>query len=281
MWTAIGDAVPAKVHLTHQVVVADLLHYRMEMLLGRAPKKPEVMACDGSTQYRLFADRLVTAAAAPPELGLARMIDPSWLLARAELTVHGWTEFAGRRVLRLTAEPLPSDVPDAVFLFPHVELLLDEEFGVLLRLTAFQDTLPDEAQDNSQVKAQNKPQDTPKNKPQDESHEKSQDKAEGKSHDELHDPAPAPERFPVARVELRELSPADPAPAEFRLEPPANGHTVTDKGGLLGESTLPAPLKAAAEVAATLAGGAVMLAGILGRLIGGSLASWEVVQFGP
>jgi hypothetical protein len=257
------------VHLTHRVVVADLLHYRMETLLGRAPKKPGIMACDGSTQYRLFADRLVTAAAAPPELGLARMIDPSWLLARAELTVHGWTELAGRRVLRLTAEPLRSDVPDAAFLFPHVELLLDEEFGVLLRLTAFQDTFPAEAHDKSGVKShdnsQVKTQINSQIKTQSKDQSPVQDKADDRSHDELHDPAPVPERIPVARVELRELSAADPAPAEFRLEPPANGHTVTDRGGPLGESTLPAPLKAAAEAAATLAGGAVMLAGILGR----------------
>ncbi|HEV2639474.1 MAG TPA: hypothetical protein VGX23_30325 [Actinocrinis sp.] len=217
MWTAIGEAAPGKVHLAHRAVVTDLVHYRVETLRGGSPKNPRIVACDGTTQYRLFPDRLVTAAAAPPDLSLTRMIDPSWLLAHAELTAHGWTGLAGRRALRLTARQLRRDMPHPAFVFPHLELLLDDEFGVLLRLTAFQ------GEESGRAGS------------------------------------------PVARIELRELRTADPHPEDFRIGPPANGRTITDTGGPLGDRALPAPLKAAAGAAATLAGGMVLLTGILGR----------------
>lgn len=282
MWSAIGDAIPARLHLMHRVVVTDLLHYRVETLLGTAQKRPAITACDGTTLYRRYPDRLVRAAAAPPDLSVSRMIDPTWLLARAQLTVHGWTALAGRRVLCLSAKPLSSDGPDPVFLFPCLELLLDVEFGVLLRLTAFRDgepaggesaggepdgKEPGEAEPAGAEPVGNEPEETEPVGREPAGKDRADTEPPGKAPGEAEPGAreSGPERSPVARVELRGLRAAEPGPEEFRLDPPASGRTVTDTGGPFGDSALPAPLKAAAEVAGTLAGGAMMLAGLLGR----------------
>ena len=220
-WAAFDDVSPDRTHTTSRIVFADLVRYRVEAVRTANARQPRITACDGTTRYRRHPDKLVTSPAAPPEFGLARMFDPSWLIASgAELTVHGWTESHGRRALRLTATA-PRETTEAAFAFRHVEVLLDDELGVLLRLTAYDGTDDDGSGDAA---------------------------------------GPA-----VARVELRDVRVGAAAPAGFRLAPPPNGRIVEDTGGPLGDSALPPPLKAAAEVASVVAGGAALLTGLLGR----------------
>jgi hypothetical protein len=217
VWTAIGESVPATVHVSYEAVVTDLLHYRTDTPHASSPKQPTATACDGVTLYRRYPDRLVTAAASVPDFTIGRMLDPSWLLVGGETTVRGWTGYAGRPALRLTARALDPELPGPAFLAPRLDVLLDAEFGVLLRLTAYRDDVS------------------------------------------------GPSGTPIGRVELRDLRTAEPRPEDYRLSPPAGGRTVRDTGGPLGGSGLPGPLKTAAEAAGVLAGGAALLAGILGR----------------
>ncbi len=221
LWSAFGAVSPERVHHVDRIVFADLLRYRVERTRGPAGRSARLTACDGGTCYRLFPDRLVTSDARPPGPVIAPMLDPSWLLTRAaRFTVRGWTGFGGRRALRMTVTAAPDGPAEhrvlaIPFALPRLEVLLDDELGVLLRLTAYDD------------------------------------RAEGGA--------------AVARIELRDVRSAEPAPDAFRLDPPPGGRTVRDTGGPFGDSTLPGPLKAAAGVAGTFVGGAVMLAGLLGQ----------------
>ncbi|MFC1433015.1 hypothetical protein ACEZDB_20455 [Streptacidiphilus sp. N1-3] len=218
LWSAFGETAPRRRHRAHRLVFADLLHYRLDTLLD-VEKQPVALACDGAAGYRLFPDRLMTLPPAPPEFDLAQALDLSWLL-RHEVAAEGLVEYGGRTALRVAVTGAAGDSGGAPYLlFERLEVLVDVELGVGLRLTAHQD---------------------------------------GSA---------------VARCELRNLVVASAAPGKlpeaadevFTLTAPPGGSTHRSSGGPFGDSTLPSPLKAAVGAAGTLAGGAVMLAGLLGR----------------
>ncbi len=136
-WSALDEVVPGRQHTVHRLVFADLLRYRLDVLLTPARRAPVGLACDGDHGYRLFPDRLVRVAPAPPEFEQAQLLDVAWLLGH-DLTVEGWVEHGGRRALRLTARSRPGAVPSPELLFPQLEVLVDAELGVALRSTAYQ-----------------------------------------------------------------------------------------------------------------------------------------------
>ena len=136
-WSALDDVVPDREHQVHRLVFADLLRYRLDVVLNPARRAPTGLACDGVHGYRLFPDRLVRVAPAPPEFEQAQLLDLAWLLGH-DLTAEGWVEHGGRRALRLTARSRPRAVPSLELLFPRLEVLVDAEFGVALRSTAYQ-----------------------------------------------------------------------------------------------------------------------------------------------
>lgn len=211
VWAAVGEVMPDRQHTVHRLLFADLLRYRLDVLLAPVRRSPTALACDGIHGYRLYPDRLVRVAPTPPEFAQAQLLDVAWLLGH-DLTAEGWVEHGGRRALRITVSSRPRAIPSLELLFPRLEVLVDAELGVALRSTAYQ-----------------------------------QDGA------------------PVARHELRGLWPAEPDEGAFRPAPPAGGRTMEGTAGLLGDSPLPAPLKAAAGAAGLLAGGAALLAGLFGN----------------
>ena len=140
VWSAIGDSTPDRSHRVYRLAFADLLHYRLDTVLDGRGKEPTAVSCDGATGYRLFPDRLVTVPAAPPEFATGQLLDLSWLLCH-DLTVLGPAEYGGRAALRVGVVPRPhgAGLRTAFFLLDRLELLVDTELGVGLRLTVFRD----------------------------------------------------------------------------------------------------------------------------------------------
>ncbi|MHA6760635.1 hypothetical protein [Streptacidiphilus sp. PAMC 29251] len=225
-WSALGETAPARHHRVHRVVFADLLHYRLDNRL-ETKGKPLALACDGATGYRLFPDRLVTVPPAPPEFDLAQALDLSWLL-RHHLVVEGLVEYGGRTALRVAVTCGPGETRAMPLMaFDGLEVLVDVELGVGLRLTAHQD-------------------------------------GTAVARHELRDVVTA---APSTAAPSTAAAPTAAAPtgSEFALAAPSGGRTVQGGGGMLGDSALPSPVKAAAGAAGALLGGAAMLVGLLGR----------------
>lgn len=136
------DTFPDRTHTVTRLTVADLLHYRLDQLRKPHPRLPDSLACDGTTGYHLFPDRLVTLRPDVPEFAVAQVLDLSWLLL-LDLTPEGWTEQQGRRALRLTVRDRDRSHPSAQLLFAdRMEVLVDAELGIGLRLTSHRDGAP-------------------------------------------------------------------------------------------------------------------------------------------
>ncbi|MFC1400505.1 MULTISPECIES: hypothetical protein [Streptacidiphilus] len=139
---ALLDNAPGRVHQSFRLLFGDLLHYRVELLRGLPGKNPAVLACDGGTGYRLFPDRLVTVAPQPPELVPGQGLDLSWLLL-LDLVADSRVGFLGRPALRINARNRNGVRPSPFLAFcDRMELLVDAELGIALRITGFQDTVP-------------------------------------------------------------------------------------------------------------------------------------------
>jgi hypothetical protein len=95
----------------------------------------------------VFADRVLTADAAPPPLELADLVDASWLLY-GSLDLSGGSEFwlAGRRAFRIVAryreETLLGSMGWLEHLFFPAVAVVDAETGLVLRLTRFRGGRP-------------------------------------------------------------------------------------------------------------------------------------------
>ena len=139
---ALLDNAPGRVHQLSQLAFGDLLHYRIDLVRGLPGKGPTALACDGGTGYRLFPDRLVTVAPLPPDPFPGQGLDLAWLLL-LDLAVDGRVEFRGRQALRIEARNRDADRPSPFLAFcDRMELLVDAELGIALRLTAHQGAEP-------------------------------------------------------------------------------------------------------------------------------------------
>ena len=139
---ALLDNAPGRIHQFSRLAFGDLLHYRLDLLRGLPGKNPTGLACDGATGYRRFPDRLVTVAPLPPEPDPGQVLDLSWLLL-LDLTADDRVEFRGRPTLRITARNRDVLRPSAFLAFcDRMELLVDAELGIALRITSYQGTVP-------------------------------------------------------------------------------------------------------------------------------------------
>jgi hypothetical protein len=104
------------------------------------------IASDGTRQWQVYADRVVTGPATPPPGDLADLVDGSWLLGD-NLDLSGGTEvwLGTRRAYRITARYRDGAQPvmdwwERLF-FPAVAVV-DAETGLVLRLTRFKGGQP-------------------------------------------------------------------------------------------------------------------------------------------
>ena len=104
------------------------------------------IASDGTRQWQVYADRVVTGPAAPPPGDLSDLVDASWLLG-ADLELSGGTEvwLGTRRAYRITARYRDGAQPGTGWweqlFFPAVAVV-DAETGLVLRLTRFKGGRP-------------------------------------------------------------------------------------------------------------------------------------------
>jgi hypothetical protein len=139
---ALLENAPGRVHEISRLAFGDLLHYRLDVLRRLPGKGPTGLACDGGTGYRRFPDRLVTVAPLPPELVPGQGLDLSWLLL-LDLAVDSRVEFQGRPALRINARNRDAGRPFPLLVFSdRMELLVDAELGIALRLTSYQGAVP-------------------------------------------------------------------------------------------------------------------------------------------
>jgi hypothetical protein len=114
--------------------------YRIEVLTG-AGRAPASTVCDGEHVWQVFADRIFQRPAAPLPAGFAPLLDQAWLLDGYRLSPGGTALVAGRPGLRFTAEPASGKglgrgvMSRASFPYDEVEVVIDEDSGVALRLS--------------------------------------------------------------------------------------------------------------------------------------------------
>lgn len=96
---------------------------------------------DGASHHVVTGKRATRIPGSSPELdSIWNLLAPSWLLAEFSLTLAGAAEAAGRPAWRAVGEPRPvASVQRAGHgfgyqRFDHVEVLIDAELGILLRL---------------------------------------------------------------------------------------------------------------------------------------------------
>jgi hypothetical protein len=111
---------------------------------GRDRSEPVTIASDGTRQWQVFADRVVTGPARPAPDGFTAMLDTAWLLER-DLSGGTETSAGGRRGYRIVVRQ--REAPEhgwdwwERFFLPTV-VVVDAETGRLLRVTLFKGGLP-------------------------------------------------------------------------------------------------------------------------------------------
>lgn len=154
---AAQGAVAGAGHATSKVRMGGWKEYRIDVersaadtvapgFGSRKNDRALTIASDGTRQWQVYADRVITGPAASPPSDLADLVDASWLLG-ADLDLSGGTEvlLGSRRGYRITAR-YRDGVRPAVgwwerLFFPAVAVV-DAETGLLLRLTRFKGGRP-------------------------------------------------------------------------------------------------------------------------------------------
>jgi len=137
LWDALGEQgrEDGSLHKTARLRMRVPGSYRIDYLTGDWRKKYKAVACDGEHTRKLYDDRVAVGPARALMSDLADFVDPAWLLRGWSLSAAGEASVAGRRGLRVLAEP---DGPTARFLpFSPVEVIVDAELGIVLRHTSY------------------------------------------------------------------------------------------------------------------------------------------------
>jgi len=120
---------------TSTVLVAPGGRFRVENQ-ERADQR-DLTVCDGESCWRLLGDWAERREAGLGDPALAELLDPSWLLAMYVPAETGTIEVDGRTAYAVTAAPRPvgqhGNQPD------RIDVLVDAELGILLRLEARRD----------------------------------------------------------------------------------------------------------------------------------------------
>lgn len=113
-------------------------HYRLDYVSGEWNKRYKAIASDGEHTTKLFDDRVATGSVQSLDADLAAMLDPAWLLNGWRLAVVGSASVAGRDGIAIRAVAAQEWDSTGVTLLPtQADLVVDAEFGVLLRHTSY------------------------------------------------------------------------------------------------------------------------------------------------
>jgi hypothetical protein len=111
--------------------------YRLDYLSGRWNKRYKSIASDGDHTTKLFDDRVTTGPRKPLDNDFTAMLDPAWLLTGWQLAVIASAQVAGRDGVTIRATATKSQGISAEIRFTRAEVVVDAEFGVLLRNTTY------------------------------------------------------------------------------------------------------------------------------------------------
>jgi outer membrane lipoprotein-sorting protein len=127
------DAAPLWRETTRRVLVAPGGRFRVE---STAPESPaELTVCDGESCWWLSGTWAQRQEAGLGDPELARLLDPSWLLAWYQLELSGTAQASGRAAYRVTARPRPARLERRI---PgQVDALVDAELGIVVWLEAW------------------------------------------------------------------------------------------------------------------------------------------------
>jgi hypothetical protein len=127
---------PSTAHLSSPLQLDRAGRYRIDYP-GREGHRPAMVACDGEHCWQVYQDRVTVGPAEPPPIGIAELLDPSWLLGcrlSGGTPVLAGDRQAYRIIIARGAANSSLSVP---LLFPAAVAVVDAETGLVLRLTSY------------------------------------------------------------------------------------------------------------------------------------------------
>jgi hypothetical protein len=136
VWDAFAEAPKQTAFQTARLQVAMPGRYRIDYLDGDS--KIRAAACDGTRQWTVYPNRVVTGPAEPPSEDWADLADPAWLLSSGwRLSAGGAENVGGRPGWRIWADATDdSEWPGSreASVFRRAAVVVDAELGILLQL---------------------------------------------------------------------------------------------------------------------------------------------------
>jgi len=145
LWNALGQRSREAgcEHKTARLRVQMPGRYRIDYLTGQWRKRYATIACDGERTKKVFDDRIVTGPVSRLDDELASLFDPAWLLSGWKLSEAGEAIVGGRPGFAIVAQALGEvGIMRRWLPFNLLEVVVDAEFGILLRQTAYVDERP-------------------------------------------------------------------------------------------------------------------------------------------
>jgi hypothetical protein len=144
VWDALTEAPQQTSFQTARLRVALPGKYRIDYLDG--DWHSSVAACDGTRQWTVYPNRVVTEPARPLSEDWADLVDPGWLLASGwRLSAAGARDVGGRRGWRIWADTADgNDLRETrgTQMFPRAAVVIDAELGIVLQLAFLVDDRP-------------------------------------------------------------------------------------------------------------------------------------------
>lgn len=144
VWDALAEAPQEISFQTARLRVALPGKYRIDYLDG--DWHSSVSACDGTRQWTVYPNRVVTEPAKPLNEDWADLVDPAWLLTSGwRLSAAGAQDVGGRRGWRIWADAADEDDRRGfrgARIFPRAAVVVDAELGIVLRLAFLVDDRP-------------------------------------------------------------------------------------------------------------------------------------------
>ena len=144
VWDALAEAPQLTSFQTARLRVALPGRYRIDYLDG--DWHSSVAACDGTRQWTVYPNRVVTEPAKPLSEDWADLVDPAWLLTSGwRLSAAGAQDVGGRRGWCIWADAADGDDRRdfrGARIFPRAAVVVDAELGIVLRLAFLVDDRP-------------------------------------------------------------------------------------------------------------------------------------------
>jgi hypothetical protein len=144
VWDALAEAPQVTSFQTARLRVALPGKYRIDYLDG--DWHSSVAACDGTRQWTVYPNRVVTEPAKPLGEDWADLVDPAWLLTSGwRLSAAGARDVGGRRGWRIWADAADEDDRRdfrGSRIFRRAAVVVDAELGIVLRLAFLVDDRP-------------------------------------------------------------------------------------------------------------------------------------------